>query len=173
MIDHEEEKTELIKQAKLLFRSAAWVSAMDEKGGDDSLLLERHAMSAALRKFGMEKDYVSLVPVFNVILTSNKAWNEWSKDFSTFTDDLRAQAPLLSLEMRQCIYDLAYSVATRYRERNWLVAFFASVRISLRNFFLPSARIADIPQYLSISPLEKNALNELAEILNMPQRIIK
>ena len=172
MMEYETSREDLLSTAKLVFRAAAWVSAIDEKGGGHSQVIERAAIGQNIRKFSMEQDYAPLKPIFATILDSHKAWPDWSRDLSNLTRDLKAIAPGLSLELRQCIYDLSYCVAIRYRERNWLAAFFASIQASLRNFFRPNVMGPDLPDYLNISAVEKSALNELAEILDMPQRLL-
>ncbi len=165
-------REQILAQAKLLFRAAAWVSLMDSDGGTQSHMQERNAIRATLRVFLSEKDYIPISPVFHSILDMHRAWDEWSKDLGGLTSELRAAKPGMTIEMRQCIYDLAYSVAIQYRERSLLLVFIAALRRSLKNFLKPDAQSPELDDYLSISPTEKSALNELAEILDMPQRVI-
>ena len=172
MIDKEDIKKEVIDRAKILVRAAFWVSKMEDTGGREAIQEERKAIIENLRKFQKEKDYILLVPVFEIALESHEAWNQWTKDLSNLRDELRRILPDSPLVFRQSIYDLAYCVATRYRERSWIMATFASLHMSLRNFLSPKPERIYIPEYLNISPVEKSALNELAEILELPQRII-
>lgn len=165
-------KEDSLDLARVLMRTACWLSAMDDAGGSSSHQEERKATFDTLRKFRNEADYKTLVPVFDAALESYKAWDTWGKDVSNFTRELKERAPEMSLVLRQCVYDLGYCVATRYRERNWLIAFLASIKVSLQNFLSPKEERVDLPEYLNISVVEKSALNELAEILDLPHRII-
>ena len=172
MLDEPEPKDKPLAQAKLLIRSAMWISVMDDAGGNNSDLLERATIRDTLRGFMNEPDYKSLIPVFQTALESHKAWGMWAKDLSGLVLELKSVAPMLPLEFCQCIYDLAYSVAKRYRERGWLSSLFVAIGRSLKNFASPGPQSPELEDYLNISPLERNALNELAAILGMPQRII-
>lgn len=158
--------------AKLLYQAGAWISAMDQSGGRKSDEAEREAIYRALQKFSFEKGYQNIKPVFETALMNNRGWNEWSRDLSDFTKELRAQAPEMPLELRQCFYDLAYSVAIRYQERSFINVFFTGLVVSFRNFISPQTRNTEFRHYIKISGPEKNALNELADILQMPQRVI-
>jgi hypothetical protein len=159
-------------RAKLLLRAAAWVSLMDPSGGKDAARLERRAIAENLERFAREADYKTLLPVFESLRRHESVWDRWAEDLSRFTDELRSVAEIETLEYRQCLYDLAYCVATRYRERNWIVAIFASIWTSLLRFFSVRPSTPSLPAYLNISALEKNALNEIAIAAGLPQRLI-
>ncbi len=163
---------QILSQAKLLVSAAFWVSKMDPDGGQEARSEERKAIMETLRRFEGEKDYREIAPIFDEALQNYKAWDAWTKDMSGFTGQLKAVLPDAPLAFRQSVYDLAYCVAIRYRERSWIMATLASLHVSLKNFFSPDPNRIDLPDYLNISPTEKSALNELAAILNLPQRII-
>lgn len=172
MIDQNVIKEEVISRARVLVRGAFWISKMDPEGGREAIQEERKAVIENLKKFQREKDYILLAPVFETALESHKAWDQWTKDLSNFRDELRSVLPDSPLVFRQSVYDLAYCVATRYRERSFIMASIASIHMSLKNFLSPNPNRIELPEYLNISPVEKSALNELAEILDLPQRII-
>lgn len=161
-----------IYMAQLLFQSGAWISAMDESGGIEASNVELSAIYNTLREFQRERDYEVLRPIFVEVLSSRERWDEWTASLPDFNNQLREAATEMPLELRQCLYDLAYSVAIRYRERSIISLFFVGLKVSLRNFFFPDTRNTELSHYLKISAAEKSALNELAEILRMPQRII-
>lgn len=163
---------QLLNHAKLIVSAAFWVSKMDPDGGYKARTEERKAIMETLRRFEGEKDYRELAAIFDAAIQNHKAWDAWTKDMSGFTGQLRAVLPEAPLAFRQSVYDLAYCVAIRYRERSWIMATIASLHVSLKNFFSPDANRIDLPDYLNISPTEKSALNELAGILDLPQRII-
>ncbi|PZP57207.1 MAG: hypothetical protein DI586_01040 [Micavibrio aeruginosavorus] len=163
---------ENIKRARLLIGAAFWVSKMDPQGGYNASVEERKAITETLRRFMGEKDYREISPVFDAALENYKAWDSWTKDLSNFRYELQTILADVPLSYRQSVYDLAYCVAIRYRERNFILATLASIHVSLKNFLAPDPHRIDLPDYLNISPTEKSALNELAEILNLPQRII-
>ena len=158
--------------ARMLYQAGAWISAMDQSGGRKSDEAEREAIYKTLQKFSQEMDYQNIKPVFETALMNNRSWNEWSRDLSNFTITLKNQVPDMPLELRQCFYDLAYSVAIRYQERSFFSVFFTGMIVSLKNFISPKTRNTEFSHYIKISGPEKNALNELAEILQMPQRVI-
>lgn len=174
MIDTDEGNTELnYKLAKMLYQTGAWISVMDQEGGHKADGQELDALYKTLRKFSYEQDYRHLKPIFDLALSNVMAWPEWARNLSDFTQELREIEPQISLELRQCFYDLAYSVAIRYRERSLWRVIVSGLSVSLRNFISPETRQTELGHYIKISPSEKNALNELAEILHMPQRVIK
>ncbi len=165
-------KEDDINRARLLIAAAFWISKMDPDGGYKAREEERKAIVETLRRFEGEKDYAALVPVFEAALLHYKAWDNWTKDMSGFRGQLKTVLSDAPLSYRQSVYDLAYCVAIRYRERSWILAILASIHVSLKSFFAPDPNRIDLPDYLNISPTEKSALNELAAILDLPQRII-
>lgn len=168
---NQEPKDEILEKAKLLIRAASFVSVMDVSGGGSSQKEERKATIETLRRFLSERDYQELYPVFEHALENHRAWNLWGSNLADLVPDLRKISKDLPLVYRQCIYDLAYCVATRYRERNWLMALLASMRVSLLNFLIPKDSKIDLPLYLNISRLERSALNELSDVLSLPREI--
>ncbi len=172
MITEETSKDEIIRYARLLIQAGTWVSVMDDSGGYKAHTLERESIFKSLRGFKRETDYMDLRPIFDAALDSHRAWDEWTRDLSGFSEELRALNPSLKLEFRQCIYDLAYSVAIRYRERNFLSVLFVGLVVSLRNFFGAKTFYYELSEYLNISNAEKLALNDLAEMLQLQNRII-
>lgn len=165
-------EADTVQLARLLFQAGAWISAMDDTGGFESKKVEMSAIHATLQDFQRERDYEILRPVFSEVLMDRSRWDEWVLSLADFNSSLRLHAPSMPLELRQCLYDLAYSVAIRYGERSLIAIFFVGIKVSLKNFFFPNTRNTELSHYLKISPAEKMALNELADILEMPQRRI-
>ena len=137
-----------IYMAQLLFQAGAWISAMDESGGFEASNVEMSAIHNTLQDFQRERDYEVLRPIFVEVLSSRERWDEWITSLPDFNNNLREAAGEMPLELRQCLYDLAYSVAIRYRERNLVSIFFVGLKVSLRNFLFPGTRNTELSHYL-------------------------
>lgn len=173
MLEQEETNEQYLPQAQRLVRAALWVSMMDDKGGQSARAAERKALVEMIRRQLRETDHKPLAPVLDYALEHHKAWERWSTDMANLTRELRDAMPQMSLIERQCIYDLAYSVATRYRERGGISSFMAGLAEILRNFLRPEDDRSLVSEYVRISSIEKSALNELADILELPRKIIR
>ena len=158
-----------LKYAKLLYRAGAFISHMDDDGGSDAAILERDALRKTLRGFLIEKDYATVVSVIEETLSHQAAWKSWSANLADFPSELRKNLDGMPLPLRQCIYEIGYCVAVRYRERNFVSAAINGMANSLKNFAAPKRRFKGS---VNISPAEKHALNEMAEVLDLRQRMI-
>jgi hypothetical protein len=157
---------EHIPLARMLYRAGAWMSNMDYDGGEAAQIREKGVIVATLERMKSDPSVKSLRPALYVATKAQHLWGQWEVDLLSFPQECKN---LLGEDFatRRAIYMLAYKVAIAFREKGLLKTITAFVRGAVRNVEGTGAVLSK-DDYVRISAAEKVALNELAEILNLP-----
>lgn len=157
---------EHIPMARMLYRAGAWMSKMDYDGGETAQIREKGVIVATLERMKSDPTAKSLRPALYVAAKAQNLWAQWEVDLVAFPQECK-NFVTEDFAVRRALYMLAYKVAIAYRERGLFKTVTAFVRATVRRVEGTGAVLSK-DDYVSISAAEKIALNELAEILNLP-----
>jgi hypothetical protein len=166
----EEQKT--LALAKLLYRAGLWVSAIDNDGGDASSNLEARVIRDTIKSMRAIRKDPALIEILDTALHADGRWDQWGGDIASFPEEVAGTLLDMPDSFKECLFDVALRVAVTFRERSPLAAFLETLRRGFYGLIYPLKGGITTAEYVSISPAERVALNQLAEILYLPHRYI-
>jgi hypothetical protein len=166
----EEQKT--LALAKLAYRAGLWMSEIDSDGGRMASSLEAKVIRSTLRAMRQSRKDPALLEILDVVLQADGRWDQWGGAIADFPEELRSSVLDMPDSFKECLFDVALRVAVTFRERSGFSSFLETAIRTLRGIVSPLRGGVTTAEYVSISPAEKVALNQLADILYLPHRHI-
>ena len=122
--------------AKLIYRSAMWVSLSDDDGGNAAQSLEVRVIKARLqalyRQFPNGSDEREII---GITLSNTQHWKAWSNDLIELLKEIHSVRDILTPSLRQIMYNLARDVATAFQERSGLSSIIVKISVVIRGMF--------------------------------------
>lgn len=154
--------------ARIIYRSAMWISVSDGDGGRQAQSLEERMLKKRLQYLYKKHATGSLErEVLGIILANTSSWRNWNEDLLDLMDEIRVAREMIPLNIRSMIMDIGRGVAVAFRERSFVSAMFAQLGMIVRSFFTKLNPQLTPSEYASISVSERAALLELADALEI------
>lgn len=154
--------------ARVLYRSAMWVSISDGDGGRQSQSLEERMLKKRLQYLYKRQKVGTLErEVLGIALANTSSWRVWNEDLSELMGELNVLQSLMSAEIKTMIMEIGKDIAVAFRERSFFAALFAQIGMLIRRCFTKLNPNLSLSEYASISVSERAALMELADALKI------
>lgn len=172
MVNTLDPRLKKVELSRLVLRIGYWMSATDPRWGRQTAYQEKAAVRKAIFTIRSQTKPGPLAEILDLLIAKQDEWVKEESGLENIPAELRALEPYMTQSYREIVYDVALAAAVSHRERSNRGVWVERVLRPLRQIYHQKKSRVSENDYMSISHLEKTALNELAQALSLPHRVI-
>lgn len=161
-----------IELSRLVLRVGYWMSASDPRWGRQTAYQEKAAVRKAIFSTRAQMKPGPLAEILDLLIAKQDEWVKEEAGLERIPAELKALEPYMTQAYREIVYDVALAAAVSHRERSNRGVWVERILRPLRQIYHQKKSRLSENDYMSVSSLEKSALNELANALSLPHRIL-